>query len=80
MMFLNLNIRFDGSPRSHMIEGMKAMGIEPPGILYLFNFKPAFTQPLAEFTAAVMRGPSALTSGMRELIAAYTSNLNRCLF
>jgi alkylhydroperoxidase family enzyme len=51
-----------------------------PQIFHLFNFKPQWTQHLAAFTQAVMRGPSPLSPGERELIAAFTSRLQNCVF
>jgi uncharacterized peroxidase-related enzyme len=38
------------------------------------------TAHLARFTHAVMHEPAPLSSGLRELIAAYTSYLNQCEF
>jgi uncharacterized peroxidase-related enzyme len=35
---------------------------------------------LSRFTEAVLHGPSPLTPGQRELIAAYVSSLNECQF
>ena len=67
-------------PRSEAIAGMKAAGIPVPQIMHLFAFKPERTQHLERFTQEVMRGPSPLPPGQRELIAALTSKLNRCLF
>jgi alkylhydroperoxidase family enzyme len=49
-------------------------------IWHLFAFKPAATIHLERFTQEVMRGPSPLSAGLRELIAAYTSKLNDCEF
>ena len=59
---------------------MEAQGIPIPQILYLFAFKPGVTEHLSRFTHEMMRGPSPLAPGMRELIAAFTSNRNRCPF
>ena len=39
-----------------------------------------FKVHLERFTHEVMRGPSPLPPGQRELIAALTSKLNQCLF
>lgn len=50
------------------------------GILHLFAYKPEATKHLAQYTQAVMRGPSPLSPGIRELIAAVTSAGNHCLF
>jgi hypothetical protein len=48
--------------------------------MHLFAFKPDRTQFLSRFTQGVMRGPSPLSPGLRELIAAFTSKRNLCLF
>ena len=66
------------APHAGMIKQARAAGQELPQIWHLFAFKPAATNQLAGFTQAVMRGPSPLSAGMRELIAAFTSKLNRC--
>jgi uncharacterized peroxidase-related enzyme len=63
-----------------MIERMKAAGVPVPQIWHLFAFKPDITQHLADFTQGVMRGPSPLSPGIRELIAAFTSRRNDCPF
>lgn len=62
------------------IAAMRARGLPVPQILHLFAFKPDATEHLAAFTQAVMRGPSPLPPGFRELIAAFTSRRNDCLF
>ncbi|CAN5917739.1 hypothetical protein BH11GEM1_BH11GEM1_23790 [soil metagenome] len=67
-------------PRAAAIEQMRATGIPVPQIMHLFAFKPDRTDHLAAFTQGVMRGPSPLASGQRELIAALTSKMNQCLF
>ena len=59
--------------------GRKAGGVMP-ALWHLFAFKPELGNALSEFTQAVMRGPSPLAPGMRELIAAFTSRRNRCVF
>jgi alkylhydroperoxidase family enzyme len=63
-----------------MIERMTALGEAVPQIWHLFKFKTDATEHLARFTQAVMRGPSPLAPGMRELIAAFTSRRNACPF
>jgi hypothetical protein len=66
-----------------MAERMKAMkeaGVPIPQIWHLFAFKPNVTKHLTMFTQGVMRGPSPLSPGMRELIAAFTSRRNECPF
>jgi alkylhydroperoxidase family enzyme len=67
-------------PRAQMIEMMRAAGANVPQILYLFAFKSKATDHLSRFTQEVMRGPSPLSPGMRELIAAFTSAQNHCPF
>ncbi len=61
--------------RKHHEEGRQI-----PQIWHLFAYKPDRTDFLAEFTQGVMRGPSPLPPGIRELIAAFTSRRNHCLF
>ena len=51
-----------------------------PEILHLFRFKRRSTDHLVRFTEEVMRGPSPLSPGMRELIGAYFSRKNQCSF
>ncbi len=67
-------------PRAKMIEMMRGMGATVPQILYLFAYKSKATDHLSRFTQEVMRGPSPLSPGMRELIAAFTSARNHCPF
>ena len=62
------------------IAAMRGAGIPIPQIMHLFNFKPEATLHLAAFTQAAMRGPSVLSPGEREMIAALTSRLNQCDF
>jgi hypothetical protein len=63
-----------------MIRMMQASGAEYPQIWHLFAFKPDITAHLARFTQEIMREPSPLPPGLRELIAAYTSARNHCPF
>jgi len=62
------------------INGLRAAGMPVPQIMHLFEFKPDRTEFLARFTQGVMRGPSPLSPALRELIAAFTSARNHCLF
>lgn len=62
------------------IAAMQSAGLPVPQIWHLFAFKPDRTNFLAQFTQGVMRGPSPLSSGLRELIAAFTSRRNDCPF
>jgi len=68
------------SPRGEAIRRMRAAGVPVPQIFHLFAYKTDRTDALAEFTQGVMRGPSPLSPGERELIAAFTSKRNQCLF
>lgn len=65
---------------AEVIGGLRAEGKPVPQIMHLFAYKPDRTGHLAHFTQEVMRGPSPLSPGQRELIAAFTSRRNRCLF
>jgi alkylhydroperoxidase family enzyme len=69
-----------GGPWAEAIQGMRAAGLDVPQILHLFAFKTDRTEHLARFTQGVMRGPSPLSPGQRELIAAFTSRRNACPF
>ncbi len=66
--------------RGERIRQMRAAGVAVPQIFHLFAFKPEFSGHLERFTQGVMRGPSPLSPGQRELIAAYTSRRDHCLF
>lgn len=63
-----------------LIQAAQNNGQETWNIWYLFAFRPEATQHLARFTEEVMRAPSAIGSGLRELIAAFTSYNNECAF
>ena len=63
-----------------MIGGMRVAGHPVPQIMHLFAYKPDRTDFLSQFTQGVMRGPSPLSAGTRELIAAFTSKRNECPF
>jgi uncharacterized peroxidase-related enzyme len=49
-------------------------------LLNLFKAFPDTSIPLIQFHEALLRGPSPFTEGERELIAAYVSGLNHCLY
>jgi alkylhydroperoxidase family enzyme len=63
-----------------VIRSCRQSGAEMPEIYLLFAHRPKQARHLADFMQEVMRGPSDLTSGQRELIAAVTSAWNHCLF
>jgi alkylhydroperoxidase family enzyme len=66
--------------RGDMMARLRSQGLPIPQIQHLFAFKPDRTDHLARFTQGVMRGPSPLSPGQRELIAAFTSRRNDCPF
>lgn len=49
-----------------------------PGIRALLTYRPETSKPLNELAEVLLRGPSALSPGERELIAAYVSSRNDC--
>lgn len=51
-----------------------------PGIVGPMMFRPETAKPLNELAETLLRGPSTLTSGERELIATYVSSQNDCFF
>lgn len=51
-----------------------------PGIVGLLEYRPAVAKPLNDLTDVLLTGDSTLTRGERELIAAYVSSLNECVF
>jgi alkylhydroperoxidase family enzyme len=67
-------------PYAGSITQIRAAGAPVPQIMHLFAFKPEATTHLARFTHEIMRGPSPLSPGQRELIAAFTSKRNECPF
>ena len=67
-------------PYAGPIGTLESSGRHVPHIMRLFALKPAVTEHLSRYSQGVMRGPSPLSPGLRELIAAYTSKLNHCPF
>jgi hypothetical protein len=67
-------------PYSELIRRARQTSVPPSGLWHLLAFKPEMTAALTQFTQAAMRGPSPLPPGMRELIAAFTSRRNECVF
>lgn len=51
-----------------------------PGIVGLLQYRPETAKPLSELAEVLLRGPSTLTSGEREMIASYVSYQNECHF
>lgn len=67
-------------PFADVIRAAQEAGKEYPQIWHMFAFLPSATEHLAKFTQEIMRGPAPISPGLRELIAAYTSNKNQCPF
>jgi uncharacterized peroxidase-related enzyme len=57
-----------------------ALNSAEQGIRGLLRYRPETAGPLSELTEVLLRGPSTLTRGERELIAAYVSALNDCRY
>lgn len=51
-----------------------------PGILGLFDYRPETAKPLGELADVLLRGPSSLSRGERELIGTVVSRGNECTF
>lgn len=51
-----------------------------PGIRSLFQFRPETAGPLLELAETLLRKPSTMSAGERELIASYVSHLNECQY
>jgi len=60
-------------PHIHLPEGL-------PGILGPMAFRPETAKPLNELAEILLRGPSTLSAGERELIATFVSAKNDCFF
>jgi uncharacterized peroxidase-related enzyme len=50
------------------------------GITSGFAFRPETAKPMRELAEVLLRGPNTLTSGEREMIAAFVSSRNECQF
>lgn len=55
-------------------------GVQQPGIVELLFYKGPTGRALSILAHTILKGPSGLTSGERELIASYVSKLNNCQF
>jgi uncharacterized peroxidase-related enzyme len=51
-----------------------------PGITGLLEYRKDSAAPIRELTQTLLRGPSTLTEGERELIATLVSHRNQCTF
>jgi uncharacterized peroxidase-related enzyme len=54
------------------------LGNDEYGIRGLLTYRPETARPMAMLAEVLMRGPSTLSPGERELIAAYVSARNEC--
>ena len=63
-----------------LIQRAKSNGAEYSKIWDLFAFQHDVTVHMGRFTHGVLRQPTSISPGLRELIAAYTSRLNECGF
>jgi uncharacterized peroxidase-related enzyme len=68
------------SPYRDLIEAAQSTGGDYWQIWHLLAFDPEAAHHLAALSHTLMHKPSPLSAGLRELIAAYTSSLNRCEF
>jgi uncharacterized peroxidase-related enzyme len=59
---------------------IKLLNEELPGIVGLLNYRSETARPLLDLAETLLRGPSSLTSGEREIIAASVSYRNDCHF
>ena len=59
---------------------IKLLNEDLPGIVGLLNYRPETAAPLLELAEMLLRGPSSLSSGEREIIAASVSYWNKCHF
>ena len=57
-----------------------ALDEDLPGIIALWQFRPETAAPLKDLADALLRGPNTLARAERELIGAYVSNRNHCVF
>ncbi|HLH37424.1 MAG TPA: peroxidase-related enzyme [Alloacidobacterium sp.] len=68
------------SPYKDLLEAAKGSGGDSWQIWNLLAFDPELAHHLAAMSHVIMHKVSPISTGLRELIAAYTSSLNRCEF
>jgi uncharacterized peroxidase-related enzyme len=56
------------------------LGNDMPGIRGLLAYRPETAVPLGELAEILLRGDNSLSRGERELIGAYVSRLNECVY
>jgi uncharacterized peroxidase-related enzyme len=74
-----------GRPPEHLIPKQQTMpyiSVENhlPGITGLLEYRKETAAPIRDLTQLLLRGPSLLTEGERELIATVVSHRNQCRF
>ena len=57
-----------------------ALDSDEPGIRGLLRYRPETGRPISDLAEVLLRGPSTLSRGERELIGAYVSGLNNCRY
>jgi uncharacterized peroxidase-related enzyme len=57
-----------------------SLGNDEFGIRSLFMYRPETARPMSMLAEVLLRGPSTLSRGERELIAAYVSSRNECSY
>jgi uncharacterized peroxidase-related enzyme len=57
-----------------------SLGNDEAGIRSLFMYRPETAEPMCMLAEVLLRGPSTLSRGDRELIAAYVSSRNDCSY
>jgi alkylhydroperoxidase family enzyme len=71
------------NPAGHyagLIQAARGRGAAMPQIWHMLAYKPAVGDALTALTEVIMRAESPLSPGLRELIAAVTSQGNHCEF
>lgn len=69
-----------GGHYAELIKSARSRGTDMPQIWHMLAYKPAVGDALTALTEVIMRGESPLSPGIRELIAAITSQENNCEF
>ena len=82
-MFLQSLLHHKPDEKNRWADGIRtqeAAGAYVPGIWRLFAWKPALAVHLSGMAQEILRGPSTLSAGFREMIAGFVSTRNHCLF
>lgn len=68
--------------KKHIKTGKAYINVEDglPGIIGLLEYRKKTAKPIRELTQILLRGPSTLSEGERELIATIVSHGNECTF